>query len=207
MKKLINLFQIVGWSYVIIDVIFNILEKPEKFLDTSSENTFSRAIFVMRIVQTAQFIDFIQSSGNIVSVVAQYLGRMIVAWLYMSEVVPTCYASSVLLAWSTADIIRYLYYTSKSDIVAFFRYNAFLILYPAGVFLGEVFCIQYTLAKLNPTSDFYDIQYYLGKFVQVAVCIGMPLLYAYLLKVRSKFYSKRESIKQVKPAKTQQKRD
>jgi hypothetical protein len=36
--------------------------------------------------------------------------------------------------WAIADSVRYSYYLTKNEIIAFLRYNLFLILYPTGVY-------------------------------------------------------------------------
>ena len=45
-------------------------------------------------------------------------------------------------SWSIAEIIRYGYYLHKdSKIIKWLRYNVFIINYPIGVILGELFTI------------------------------------------------------------------
>jgi hypothetical protein len=41
---------------------------------------------------------------------------------------------AVLIPWSLAEVNRYVYYLSKIPITTWLRYNAFIILYPIGVF-------------------------------------------------------------------------
>lgn len=130
MKSVPNYLQIASWSFVIGSILSEIVKNPTIVTTLSlakgETNPFESAILVMRIAQSAQLLDFFLSSGNILSVLAQYLGRMVVAWIFMNEHTTPLFVTCCLVAWGTADIIRYSFYLKKSSITSFFRLEPIL---------------------------------------------------------------------------------
>ena len=72
----------------------------------------------------------------------QVASRLVVVWLvtdlFPDATTPSPFYSSMLLAWSTSEIIRYSYFVLNlgygvSGFVTWLRYNAFFVLYPVGI--------------------------------------------------------------------------
>ena len=72
----------------------------------------------------------------------QVASRLVVVWLvvdlFPDATAPSPFYSSMLLAWSTSEVIRYSYFVLNlgygvPDFVTWLRYNAFFVLYPVGI--------------------------------------------------------------------------
>lgn len=127
---------------------------------------------------------------------------MVVAWVHLNTKTTPLYIISLLLAWGTADIIRYSFYLKRNDFTSFlryiipyfsfiynkesfgFRFNAFIVLYPIGVFIGELPSIENFITTLEKTTKFYDYWILFSRVAQVMICIIMPILAGYLFKSR-----------------------
>jgi very-long-chain (3R)-3-hydroxyacyl-CoA dehydratase len=84
-----------------------------------------------------------------------------------------------------ADVNRYLYYLFKNNsITGLLRYNSFLLLYPIGV-LGEMLVIN-DYIKIN-AETLTDLHIHIIRFIQLSICVGMILLYRYMLSSRKKY--------------------
>ncbi|KAJ3703287.1 hypothetical protein LUZ61_006992 [Rhynchospora tenuis] len=113
-------------------------------------------------------------------------------------------------AWSLSEVIRYSHYALSTlkicpSWLTYFRYTAFIFLYPIGVGPGEMWLMYQALPyikKRNLYSDFFNkfgISYY--SFV-VAVLVCYPLLwlklYLHLFKQRRSKLKKKERKKKLK---------
>lgn len=85
----------------------------------------------------------------------QVAGRCTVLWVVL-EAYPAAAASpfyaSMLLAWSAADVIRYLYFATRLvgghqyPALVWARYSAFYVLYPVGI-LSEMAVVYLAIAE------------------------------------------------------------
>ena len=128
-------------------------------------------------IQTFMLLDIVHailklSSGNIFATCLKVASRIYVVWAIVRyQPGPNIWNYCMYAAWSFAEIIRYQYYIHKSTqgILLFLRYNAFIILYPIGIFAGEM--------PLIYRIHFYILFLYVPFF---------PYLYLHMLKLRKK---------------------
>lgn len=94
--------------------------------------------------------------------------------------------TSLSLAWSLTEIIRYGFYLVKlvkkdyPYILLWLRYSAFFILYPVGLF-SELYVVYLTLEAVEGTRYYW--------FLIFALCMYIPgffKLYGYMIKQRKK---------------------
>lgn len=77
---------------------------------------------------------------------------MITALVFMEIMVGFSAMANVIIPWCIAEIIRFSYYQfGDNKILKFLRYNAFLVLYPVGIF-GELRCVNYWITE-NPSES------------------------------------------------------
>lgn len=85
----------------------------------------------------------------------QIAGRSTVLWIVI-EVYPSAalnpFYASMLIAWSAADTIRYLYFATRLvgghqyQTLIWLRYSAFYVLYPIGI-AGEVGVVYHAVSE------------------------------------------------------------
>ena len=72
----------------------------------------------------------------------QVASRLAIVWLvtdlFPESTAPSPFYSSMVLAWSTSEIIRYSFFVLNlgygvPDFLTWLRYNAFFVLYPVGI--------------------------------------------------------------------------
>ncbi|KAI9929189.1 hypothetical protein ASPWEDRAFT_168973 [Aspergillus wentii DTO 134E9] len=97
---------------------------------------------------------------------------------------------SMLLAWSTADVVRYLYFVvmlvgvQVPSLLKWMRYTLFFVLYPIGI--GGEWWMMFKAAESTSNSTAEGIFYFcLGLYVPGAV-----MMYSYMVKQRKKTLSK-----------------
>jgi hypothetical protein len=152
---------------------------------------------LLKLIQLLQVADLIlilakKSQGSPVSCFFQLLGRNVVSLYFVSsdshpgKLMPMCWA------WAVADCLRYLYYLNKENKwLGHLRYNAFIILYPFGVY-HEMLVINDYIKLTAETIP--DIEIFIIRFVQLAIILGMCSLYVYMLKSRSKYYQVHQAV-------------
>lgn len=136
-------------------------------------------------IQTFMFLDIVHailklSSGNVFATCLQVASRIYVVWAIVRyQPGPNIWNYCMYAAWSIAEIIRYQYYIHKSNhgILLFLRYNAFIILYPIGIFAGEMPLIYQNYKITRNRIHFYILFLYVPFF---------PYLYLHMLKLRKK---------------------
>ncbi|OHT04104.1 Very-long-chain (3R)-3-hydroxyacyl-[acyl-carrier protein] dehydratase PASTICCINO 2 [Tritrichomonas foetus] len=137
------------------------------------------------IVQTIMLLDIIHAvlkivRGNIFATILQVLSRIYVVWMILpSQESPNLFNYLMFTAWSFAEIIRYQYYNHKNakGVLLFLRYNAFIILYPIGVLLGEIPLIYQNYQATGFVFQIFVLSLYVPFF---------PYLYIHMLKLRKK---------------------
>ena len=90
-------------------------------------------------IQGFQILDIVmvligKSKGSLFGSIAQITGRLVVAWYFIEPETNKNSFAAMVTMWAIADSVRYSYYLTKNEIIAFLRYNLFLILYPTGVY-------------------------------------------------------------------------
>ncbi|KAK4455911.1 hypothetical protein QBC34DRAFT_388292 [Podospora aff. communis PSN243] len=96
--------------------------------------------------------------------------------------------SSMLVAWSTTEIIRYSYFVFKQfntvpSVLHWLRYSAFLILYPIGITSEVAMIISALRGPADTLHEFYPAAL-LG--ILASYVPGSIILYSHMLKQRKK---------------------
>lgn len=151
---------------------------------------------LLKLIQLLQVADFIliltkQTQGSAVGCFFQLLGRNVVSLYFLSSDSHPAKLLPMSWAWAIADCLRYLYYLNKENKwLGHLRYNAFIILYPYGVY-HEMLVINDYIKRTAETIP--DLEIFLIRFVQLAIIIGMCSLYVYMLKSRKKYYQSHQA--------------
>ncbi|KAF7722114.1 hypothetical protein EC973_003694 [Apophysomyces ossiformis] len=121
----------------------------------------------------------------------QVLSRLFLVWgvnAMFPEVRTHWSFSSMMIAWSIAECVRYAYYffNLTSSVPAFLvwaRYTLFLILYPTGVG-SELMMVYQSL----PYAKEYNPAYFYGLIgVSLVYLPGFPVLFSHMLTQRRKY--------------------
>lgn len=107
---------------------------------------------------------------------------MVVVYYFMEVSSSPFRVIGVLIPWSLAEVNRYSYYLFKNPITTWLRYNAFIILYPLGVY-GEMALINDYIHRHSSTLSQQDITYI--RVIQGVILVGFVFLFLYLFKSRS----------------------
>ncbi|KAF7862733.1 hypothetical protein EAF04_007606 [Stromatinia cepivora] len=131
----------------------------------------------------------------------QVASRLLLVWFIVNPfpwVAKSAGYSSMLIAWSVTEVIRYFYFVItlsgyKPAIVTWFRYNTFFVLYPLGI-SSECWLIY---KSLEPAGDLYGSLYALAlKLILLIYIPGSYILFTHMIKQRSKvFRAQREASK------------
>ena len=120
--------------------------------------------------------------------------------------------STMVLAWSITEMIRYSYYAAnlldlKIGLLTWLRYTLFIVLYPLGAG-SELLCIYKAfpdMALFKPYNiELPNIYNFTFKFQYLVVLIvlcyltGLPQLYYYMFSQRKKILGRQEDEKKVK---------
>ncbi|APA11087.1 hypothetical protein SS1G_03177 [Sclerotinia sclerotiorum 1980 UF-70] len=131
----------------------------------------------------------------------QVASRLLLVWFIVNPfpwVAKSAGYSSMLIAWSVTEVIRYSYFVItlsgyKPAIVTWFRYNTFFVLYPLGI-SSECWLIY---KSIEPAVDVYGSLYALAlKLILLIYIPGSYILFTHMIKQRSKvFRAQREASK------------
>ncbi|KAI9373708.1 tyrosine phosphatase-like protein [Aspergillus egyptiacus] len=97
---------------------------------------------------------------------------------------------TMLFAWSTADVVRYLYFVvllgggSVPGVLKWLRYSLFIVLYPVGI--GSEWWLMYRAAAETSSSIVAGIFY----FCLALYGPGSVMMYSYMVKQRRKTLSR-----------------
>ena len=155
------------------------------------------------------FVGFVRSNAFLNFL--QILSRLVIVWLILNPVPLTNIGPLLLLlAWSSTEIIRYLYYAwSRTEdppyLLVWLRYSLFIVLYPMGV-LGELISIYYALPiiKEQRTASLYlpnmlnfsFDSYYCILIILIGYLPGFPKLYMHMINQRAKYLTPGEKKKE-----------
>jgi very-long-chain (3R)-3-hydroxyacyl-CoA dehydratase len=186
--KAYNILQLLGWIAALVFSIFDF----EVFITT---------IFFLQVIALIEILHAYKKWNNasVLLTSLQLLARIYILILIYSILLSNLFNPiheyfetiliTLLVVWCIAEIIRYSYYIiilyhKKISVIIWLRYNAFIILYPIGVFLE--FYIIYMAYKLN---SFLPVKIFLVISIIVYI-IYFPKLYRHLLQQRKKTLSK-----------------
>ncbi|EYU18935.1 hypothetical protein ABFS82_04G185600 [Erythranthe guttata] len=165
-----NLFQCFGWALSLFRILSN-------FLSTKSVNgAFSAVGDLICLLQCIAFLEVIHGAigivpSGVVLPLMQWGGRThfllaVVRKIPEVQELPSVFITFV--AWSFSEVIRYSHYAlncigTPPNWITFIRYNAFIVLYPVGVFPGEMWLMYQALPyikKQNLYADSLPFSYY-----------------------------------------------
>ncbi|WJX50290.1 very-long-chain (3R)-3-hydroxyacyl-CoA dehydratase [Trifolium repens] len=202
-----NSFQAIGWTVSLTIILHNLLST------SSLTGTYASAGTLISFLQCAAFLEVIHGAIGLVPSGAllpllQWGGRThfllaIVRRIHEVQELPSVFIT--FLAWSISEVIRYSHYAFSClgncpSWITYIRYTAFIVLYPIGVFPGEMWLMYQALPIINKKNIYADsfsslpFSYY--DFVKVVLVVYPFLwfkLYLHLFKQRhSKLYKRRD---------------
>ncbi|KAL1558651.1 very-long-chain (3R)-3-hydroxyacyl-CoA dehydratase [Salvia divinorum] len=167
---LYNLVQASGWALSLFRIFSNLSSSK------STNGAFSSAGELICILQSLAFLEVIHGAVGIVPSgvllpLMQWGGRThflfaIVRRIQVVQELPSVFITFV--AWGVSEVIRYPHYAlycigSLPKWITLIRYNAFIVLYPIGVFPGEMWLMYQALPfikKENLYADSLPFSYY-----------------------------------------------
>ncbi|PIN23964.1 Protein tyrosine phosphatase-like protein PTPLA (contains Pro instead of catalytic Arg) [Handroanthus impetiginosus] len=201
-----NVLQALGWALSLFRILSGF------YATKSVKGTFSFSGELICLLQSLAFLEVIHGAIGIVPSgvllpLMQWGGRThfllaIVRRIHEVQELPSVFIT--FLAWSLSEVIRYSHYAlncigSPPDWITFIRYNAFIVLYPIGVFPGEMWLMYQALPfikKENLYADTLPFSYY--NFI-TALLFCYPLLwmklYLHLFKQRRSKLGKQQKKK------------
>ncbi|KAI9480483.1 MAG: tyrosine phosphatase-like protein [Benjaminiella poitrasii] len=189
-----NQVSFLGWSWILYSTITTLHESQ---YDTS--HLFDVVWPSLQYVQTAALMEVVHAMLGLVrtpvmTTAMQVASRLFLVWA-VNAPLPEIHAhpsfATMVLAWSVAELVRYMYYifllsnggTVVPGIVAWLRYNAFLVLYPVGV-ASELVMVYQALPYANALSPLY---FYALIAVALVYIPGFPVLFSHMLVQRRKY--------------------
>jgi very-long-chain (3R)-3-hydroxyacyl-CoA dehydratase len=183
-----SLWTIVFFNTILLNAM---LGQPQVFFVSKNITTGIQTLAVAEIFHSA--LGFVKSP--LLTTVSQVASRLLVVW-GIFIVLPNSPAnyhwaySTVQLAWSVTEIIRYFYYAQNITtgghpprILTKLRYNLFFILYPSGV--ASELTLMYL--SLDEAERVVGVWYrYLFYAVFVIYIPGFYILFTHMIKQRKR---------------------
>ena len=121
----------------------------------------------------------------------QVLSRLLLVWpvctYHPEPTQPSVFYSTMLLAWSVTEVIRYGYFVVNLQgggvpgWLSWLRYNTFYVLYPVGI--GSEACLLWKASVDEETGEYWRV----GFWVVLAVYVpGSWVLYRHMIGQRRK---------------------
>ncbi|KAK0722562.1 tyrosine phosphatase-like protein, partial [Lasiosphaeria miniovina] len=149
-----------------------------------------------RITQTFAVMEILHAITGVVpaqifTTLLQVASRLILVWgiaLPFPELSTSPWYSSMLLAWSTTEVVRYSYFVFKQvDAVPswlnWMRYSGFLVLYPVGISSEVAMMLKAVAGPAASLSEWYPLALVA---VLLAYIPSSFVLYTHMLKQRRK---------------------
>ncbi|ORY96588.1 tyrosine phosphatase-like protein [Syncephalastrum racemosum] len=185
-----NQVSFLGWFWVFYTTVYQLVT-TQQYADVHE-----MAWPALIIVQSGAFIEIINSAlgfvrAPVVTTGLQVVSRLFLVWgvNYMFPEVRSHWSfSTMMIAWSIAELVRYSYYACNllgqvPRILTWARYNLFLILYPTGV--GSELMMVYVAL---PFAKAWNVNYYYFLIVASLVYLpGFPVLFSHMLAQRKKY--------------------
>lgn len=202
---LYNIAQLFGWLLVLKKTMTLVVNDDYKVLQDAT------LVKILEVVQTVQFLDILFallgiSTTKIGPSLIHLTGRNLVVWFVFPYASDSIYPSFAIIPWCLADCIRFANYISDSlalkiHLLKALRYNAFIVLYPAGL-TGEYLSAGDAKKYIqNHKKDEHvnilghglpiKVLWILITFRYIAYP-GLAYMYLHMLKLRSRFYHKEQ---------------
>ncbi|KAF3385479.1 hypothetical protein F1880_001726 [Penicillium rolfsii] len=177
------------WLHIFATVIFTRVSSPDisdvyKYVEPWAR--FAQTLTIAEIIHAACGI----TRSPVFTTFTQVFARSTQVWA-VNYAFPAMTSSSrayeaMLLAWSTADVIRYSYFATmfagfeNTAVLKWLRYSLFVVLYPVGI--GSEWWLMYSSTKFTGNIAVLGIFYFfLGLYAP-----GSVMMYKYMLKQRRK---------------------
>ncbi|KAL7909486.1 tyrosine phosphatase-like protein [Trichoderma velutinum] len=192
---LYNAISAVAWASVLASTITTLYAGggPSLVYVTTGEQT--------KWVQTAAAMEILHSFFGVVraplfTTLMQVASRFLLVWgvlfLYPYLAVESPTYSSMLIAWSVTEVIRYSYFALSlagftPRVLTWLRYNTFFILYPIGI-MSE--CSLIYLAAVGPAANATEYPLTLMPYILYGILAiyvpGAYILYTHMMAQRRK---------------------
>ncbi|KAL5711016.1 very-long-chain (3R)-3-hydroxyacyl-CoA dehydratase [Ranunculus cassubicifolius] len=198
---LYNTLQSLGWTISLYKLLITITTTK------SLNEAYSSAGNLICFLQTVSFLEVLHGAfglvpSGILFPLMQWGGRT--HWLLaivrnISEVQEVPAVCVTFLAWSISEIIRYSQYALNCAgicpyWVTYLRYTAFIVLYPIGVALGEMWVMYSALPFIKEKSLYSDLFGGLIPFSYYYFVTGVLVVYPFLwLKLYLHLFKQRRS--------------
>ncbi|KAG2226785.1 hypothetical protein INT45_005750 [Circinella minor] len=186
-----NNVSFIGWFWVMYATFFRLAVTKFQFHDVH-EVVWPALI----LVQSSAFIEILNSAfgfvrAPVMTTAMQVASRLFLVWgvNYLFPEVRTHWAfSTMMIAWSVTECIRYSYYALNligqvPKALTWARYNFFLVLYPLGV--GSELTMVYQ--ALSYAKEWNPLYYYFMIVVALIYIPGFPVLFSHMLAQRKKY--------------------
>ncbi|KAJ4304281.1 hypothetical protein N0V88_001894 [Collariella sp. IMI 366227] len=150
-----------------------------------------------RITQTFALMEVLHALTGVVpapvfTTIMQVASRLFLMWAVcwpFPENNSSAWYSSMLVAWSLTEVMRYSYFALKQveavpGWLHWLRYSAFLVLYPVGISSEVAMTLQALFGNAKYLAPWYP--YALGA-VLLSYIPGSVILYSHMLKQRRKY--------------------
>ncbi|CAI4217860.1 unnamed protein product [Parascedosporium putredinis] len=185
---LYNLFSAVAWGTVLWrTVAINVQSGPYAVFPGIGEWT--------RWTQTVAGLEILHSLLGVVrapifTTLMQVASRYLLVWgiVYpFPQVAASPVYSTMLLAWSITEVIRYSYFAlslagSVPNALVWLRYNTFYVLYPLGI-SSEAWLVYKAIGPAAGLNELFPIALYAILAIYVP---GSYILYSHMMKQRTK---------------------
>ncbi|KAL2164361.1 hypothetical protein VTH06DRAFT_3577 [Thermothelomyces fergusii] len=187
---LYNAASAVAWAAILGRVAVVLWWKGAPFVPLVVDN-------FARITQTFAIMEVFHALTGVVpapffTTAMQVASRLFLVWAVcwpFPQLNASTFYSSMLIAWSLSEIIRYSYFALKQvDAVPawlhWLRYSAFLVLYPVGISSEVAMTLQ---ALWGPAADLVAWYPYALTAVLLSYAPGSVILYGHMLKQRRRY--------------------
>jgi len=190
---------------------------PPQLLDVYNRMTTTHDIVggAVAIVQTAAVLEIIHSISNLVksplpTAIIQVYSRLFLVWGVTRKYEQSRYNalySTMVLAWSTTEVIRYAFYTlslaqgAVPAVLVYLRYTTFYLLYPLGA-SSEALLIFSSLPATNPLTGLKDGSWNIWDYFRGVMFTvwwpGLLFMMSHMVKQRRRVYRRSTGSTKVK---------
>ncbi|KAK4157084.1 hypothetical protein C8A00DRAFT_40451 [Chaetomidium leptoderma] len=188
---LYNAVSAIAWATILGRVVVVFWWKSPFFVPLVVDN-------FARITQTCAVIEILHALTGVVpapvfTTLMQVASRLFLMWAVcwpFPQNNTSVFYSSMLLAWSLTEVIRYSYFALKQvdevpGSLHWLRYSAFLVLYPIGISSEVAMTLQALF--YGPASSLTPWYPYALVMVLLSYIPGSVILYSHMLKQRRKY--------------------
>lgn len=138
----------------------------------------------------------------LVTTVMQVSSRLLLVWpvlnpaVFADSIRPSMFYSTMLLAWSITEIIRYSYFvvnlqnlrSGVPEWLVWLRYNTFYVLYPLGITSECALILKASLVDVGQQEQTWRIMQWAFWAVLAVYVPGSYVLFTHMMAQRRKIY-------------------